>query len=285
MPVKLRPIAAADAHAVADFLHSNLNARVPVAAWERSTDVPWSVDKPNNGFMLVDDGTVVGVHLAFYSTRTIDGRAERFCNLGAWCVLPDYRFHGLKLLKALLSQDDYHFTDLSPSGNVPALNVKLGFRIIDTTTWLVPNLPWPWTPGSGSIISAPAAIANTLTGAELQLYSDHAGAEAARHVVLKRGDELCYVVFRKDRRKGLALFASLLHVSNPELLRRMARPLGRHLLLRHGAFATLAEERLVKYKPPGASVLRSPRQRMFRSSRLEPGQIDYLYSELVCVAW
>ena len=285
MPVQLRPIAGADARAAADFLHSHLNTRVSVAAWERAADVPWSVDRPNNGFMLVDDGSVVGVQLAFYSERTIDGRAERFCNLGAWCVLPDYRFHGLKLVKAVLAQEGYTFTDFSPSGSVPALNARLGFQAIDTSAWLVPNLPWPSTPRAGSIISDPAAIARTLDGHDLELYRDHAAAGAARHVVLKRGEERCYVVFRKDRRKDLSLFASLLHVSNPELLRRMARPLARHLLLRHGAPATFAEERIVKFRPAGSLVLRSPRQKMFRSPRLGPAQIDYLYSELVCVAW
>jgi hypothetical protein len=283
--VQVRPITGGDVRAVADFLHSHLNARVPVAAWERAADLPWSVDKPNNGFMLVDDGTVVGVQLAFYSERTIDGHAERFCNLAAWCVLPGHRLHGLKLLKEVLAQEDYTFTDLSPSGNVPALNARLGFRTIDTSAWLVPNLPWPSMPGTGRIISDPAAIERTLDGHELELYRDHAAAGAARHVVLTRGEERCYVVFRRDRRKQLELFATLLHVSNPELLRQMARPLARHLLLRHGAFATFAEERIVKFRPAGSLVLRSPRQKMFRSPRLQAAQIDYLYSELVCVAW
>ena len=61
-------------------------------------------------------------------------------------------------------------------------------------------------------------------------------AAAARHVVLRaRRASRCYVVFRRDRRKDLPLFASVLHVSNPELFRRDGPPLARHLLLRHGA--------------------------------------------------
>jgi hypothetical protein len=285
MAVEVRPIAERDVRAAADFLHSHLNSRVPAAAWERSTELPWQVDKPNNGFMLLADGKVVGVHLAFYAQRTIEGRSERFCNLGAWCVLPDYRLHGLKLLTTLLAQENYHFTDLSPSGNVPALNAKLGFRQIDTATWLAPNLPWPSRPGARSIIRDPAGIERVLDGHQLELYRDHASASAARHVVLKRGAECCYVVFRRDRRKGLPLFASLLHVSNPDLFRRMSRQLGRHLLLRHGALVTLGEERVAKCRPFGSFALRAPRKRMFRSARLQPDQIDYLYSELVCVAW
>ena len=89
--------------------------------------------------------------------------------------------------------------------------------------------------GPRRVSADPAVIERTLTGRELELYRDHARHAAARHVVLIRGDEWCYVVFRKDRRKGLPVFASMLYVSDPELLRRMARPFARHLLLRHGA--------------------------------------------------
>jgi hypothetical protein len=280
--VEVRPIGPDDVRAVAEFLHAHLNERVRAEAWARAVDVPWPVERPNAGFMLLADGAVVGAHLAFYSERTIDGRRERFCNLGAWCVLPEHRFHALRLLKTLLAQDRYHFTDLSPSGSVVGLNERLGFRFLDTTTTVVPNLPWPVR---GRISSDPKLLERTLTGDQLRVYRDHAGADAARHLLLTRGDDWCYVVFRKDRRKGLPLFASILHVSNPALFRAMARPLARHLLLRHGAAATLVERAVVDFKPRLSVTVESPRRKMFRSPSLEPAQIDYLYSELVCLSW
>ena len=200
-------------------------------------------------------------------------------------MLPEHRFQGMRLLKALLAQDGYHFTDLSPSGNVVPLNRRMGFQVLDTRTALVPNLPWPSLPGRCRISADPAVIERTLTGPDLELYRDHRGTNAARHVVLIRGEEWCYVVFRKDRRKNLPLFASILYVSHPDVFRRLARPFGRHLLLHHGAAASLTEQRVVEHRPRWSYGLRSPRQKMFRSARLEPAQIDYFYSELVCVAW
>jgi hypothetical protein len=283
--VTVVPITADDLERAAAFLHANLNSRVPVERWARAIDVPWSVERPNAGFMLVDGDEVVGVHLAFYADRIIDGRLERFCNLGAWCVLPEHRFHGLRLLKALLAQEGYHFTDLSPSGNVVGINERLGFRFLDTTTALVPNLPWPSLPGRDVISSDPDVIERTLTGRELELYRDHALAAGARHLVLRRGDEWCYVVVRKERRKNLPVFASILHVSNPHLFRRMARSFARHLLVRHGAVATLAERRVVGHRPKLSIALRSPRRKMLLSPSLGPQQIDYFYSELVCLSW
>ena len=282
--VRVAPITDADVPAVADFLHVNLNDRVSAGHWAEALDVPWEVERPNTGFMLLDEGIVVGVQLAFYSERLIDGCHERFCNLGAWCVLPDYRFHGLRLLKSALDQEGYHFTDLSPSGNVVDINSRLDFRFLDTSTFLVPNLPWPGT-GGATISSDPGVIERALEGRDLQLYRDHATAAAARHLVLIKGGDSCYVVFRKDPWKRLRAFATVLHVGNPALYRELAGPLARHLLIHHGAVGTLVEPRIVGHRPRHSVAIRSPRRKMFRSDDLAPAQVDYLYSELVCVAW
>ena len=140
--VDLRPIAESDVASVAEFLNAHLNPSVPPAAWARALDVPWRVDQPNAGFMLARRRRRGGrAPRVLLRARSIDGRPERFCNLGAWCVLEEYRFHAMRLLKALLAQDGYHFTDLSPSGNVVGVNERLGFRFLDTTTALMPNLP------------------------------------------------------------------------------------------------------------------------------------------------
>ena len=283
--VRIAPIGAADRLRVAAFLHANLNERVSTEQWAGAIDVPWQADPPNSGFMLLDGPEVVGVQLAFYAERTIDNRRERFCNLGAWCVLPRYRVQGLRLLRAVLSQDGYHFTDLSPSGSVVEINTRLGFRFLDTATRLVPNIPWPTVPGRVVISSDPELIERTLTGRELRLYRDHATTRAARHIVLIRGDESCYVIFRKDRWKRVRAFASVLYVDNPRLYRELARPLARHLLIHHGAVGTLAETRVIGYRPRLGLAIRSPRRKMFLSRDLDPARVDYLYSELACVAW
>jgi hypothetical protein len=93
------------------------------------------------------------------------------------------------------------------------------------------------------------------------------------------------VIFRRDRRKNFPCFASILYVSQPAVFHRLVRPFVRHLLLHHGVLATLAELRIVIHRPWPSVLLRSPRRKMFKSPSLESGQIDYLYSELVCIGW
>jgi len=285
MAPTVSPITDRDVERVGEFLHAHLNGRLSAATWARAVQVPWSVDAPNHGFMLLDGNTVVGAYVAFYSERKIAERIERFCNLGAWCVLPEHRFYSLRLLNALLAQSGYHFTDLSPSGNTVPVNTRLRFELLDTRTALIPNLPWPSWPGRTVISSEPALLKSTLSGRDLEIYCDHAKANAARHVVLIRGRQSCYVIFRRDRRKKCPFLASILHVSNLELFHRTIKPFARYLLFRYGVLATLAELRIVGYRPSASILLRSARPRMFRSPHLASESIDYLYSELVCVAW
>jgi hypothetical protein len=283
--VELAPITSADVPAVSRFMRANLNRRVSEAAWSHALNVPWSVASPNHGYFLRDDGRVVGAYLAYYADREVAGAPARFCNLGAWCVLESHRFQGLRLLTSLLAQPGYHFTDFSPSGNVVELNRRLKFSELDTTTAIVPNLPYAPSSRSCRISSDPAVLSATVSGPDEQIYSDHRDAAAAKHVVLTSGSESCYVLFRKDTRKHLRVFASILHVGNPEMFRCLAGRLGSHLLMRHGAAATLVELRVTGGPPAGSFTLSRSRPKMFKSPSLGPDQIDYLYSELTCLEW
>jgi hypothetical protein len=282
MTVELTPITDGDVPAVADFLCANLDDRVPWAL--ACSAVPWKVEAPNHGFMLRDGQRVVGTLLAFYSERLVAGRVERFCNMGAWCVLPAYRSRSIPLLEAMLAQEGYHFTVLSPDDGPQEILAWFRFRFLDTSAVLVPNLPWPTLPGRTRISADPDIIERTLAGTQLELYHDHAQALAAQHLVLIRGQTYCYVMFRRSRCRGAPVVAVILHISNPVLFHRALLPLSRHLLVRHGLVATVADQRVIEHNPHLSFKLKSW-PKMYRSESLEPGQIDYLYSELACVPW
>jgi hypothetical protein len=285
MKVELSAITEADLSAVGTFLNTQLNSRVSAETWARALLPPWSADTPNHGYLLRSGAEIVGAYLAFYSEREVAGRTERFCNLGAWCVRPEYRLHSVRLLRALTRQPGYTFVDLSPSGSVVELNRRSGFEFLDSTVAVLPNLPWPTRPGHTRINSDPRTLAATLTGEPAQIFADHRGTAAAHHLLIRQRAEQCYVIFRRDRRKNLPLFGSLIYASDPAVLRRTLRPVTRHLLLRHRLPATLVELRLLGEPPRWTAARSSNRKKMYKSSHLAPEQIDNLYSELVCVPW
>ena len=162
MTVEVSPITDADIAEVADFLRVNYKDRIP---WIVMAG-PWKVDAPNHGFMLHDGQRIVGAHTAFYSERQVAERLERFCDLGTWYVLPEFRSHSIQLIKALLAQDGYHFTALTTGPKVAPIHTRLGFHPLDTSAALIPNLPWPTPPGRTTISADPDVIESTLAGTE-----------------------------------------------------------------------------------------------------------------------
>lgn len=271
-----------DVERVAAFLHAHLNRRVPPRAWTVLLRPPWAHRGPNRGFQLLAGDEVVGVYAAVYSvSRT--GRAV--CNLAAFCVLDEHRGHSLQLLRALIGQQGFVFTDLSPSGSVPALNARLGFEHLDTATRLAINVPLP-ARRTSRLSDRPEDIRALLHADDAQVYEDHRRAPAARHLVVRSGEGYAYLMYRRVRRKRLGIFAAPIFVGGDPTLLREAWPQVAARLVRHGMPATLAEERVLGFMPPGPGrQLRAPRPRMFRGHGVEASDIDYLYSELPLLDW
>ena len=282
MAVLLRPITDDDLETVVRFLHAHHDSRIPVESFRRSFAAHHSTSRPNSGVMLIDGDDVVGVYLAYYSDRVVNGHLLRICNLGSWYVLPQYRRHSLKMAKAILTQDGFHFLDLSPSEPVARLNQRLGFTYLDNRAVVLPALPWPWRPAS--ISADPLVIQQVLSGEELQLYHDHRDAPPARHMVLRDRDAVCYVVLRVVRRKKLPV-GIVVHASRPDVLRRMIHPFVGFALLRQRVVAVAVELRWLDGKVPVGSISWRLKPKMFRSPTLRPEDIDYFYSELLFLEW
>jgi hypothetical protein len=281
----VRPIASADVAAVARFLHQHLNSRVSASAWSALLAPPWKSVGPNHGFQLFSGDALVGVYAAVYAERTIGQATVTVCNLAAFCVLEPHRMHGLRLVRALLKQDGVEFTDLSPSGNVIAMNERLGFKRLDTSTRLTINLPA--LPRRGvTVTSNPHELEASLHGEDAVAYRDHRAAAAAHHLLVRGGERYAYLIFRRDRRKRVPVFASPLFVGGDRELLRRAWPQVSAWLLSRGLLATLAERRILGFLPtsPGR-LLANPRPKMYRGTHLDPQNVDYLYSELALVRW
>ncbi|MDL5352376.1 hypothetical protein [Microbacterium sp. zg-YB36] len=282
---RLAPIGDADTGAIADFFHTRLDRQVSREAWLSLLCPPWPGTGPNRGFQLLVGDQVVGAYAAVYSSRGEGDGAKWFCNLAAFCVLAEYRAHSLRLVRALLGQKGFLFTDFSPSGNVPALNERLGFEYFRSDTRLALNLPLR-NSRAVSLSTEPEVIEATLAGRDLNVYRDHRNAAACRHAVVSVGERYAYLIYRRDRRKRLRVFATPLYVGgDTALLEEAWDAVAAHLLGR-GLVATLAESRVLGFVPHGLGRdLRSARPKMFRGAPACGAERDYLYSELALVEW
>lgn len=280
--ISIQPILADDLDTVSTFLSEHLNSRVSAQSWKAVIDPPWGERGPNRGFQLISDGAIVGAYLAVYSTRRRDDQEVAVCNLAAFFVAESFRAHSLRLLRAMLAQKDYLFTDLSPSGSVPALNERLGFKYLDTNTRLVVNFGLR----TNRLVDDPKAIEALLSGEDAVIYRDHRDAPASRHLVVQLGDRYAYLLYRRDRRKRLSVFATPLYVGGDATLLRDSWSQVASYLSRRGLLATLAERRVLGFTAPGLGRnLARPRPKMFKGSGLDAVNVDYLYSEMTLLEW
>ena len=126
--ITVSPIAGIDLKDVSQFLHTNLNSKIPVKTWRDSFHSQWSQSVPNFGFQLKNGGDLVGVICAIYSDQIIDGKIEFLCNPHSWCVLKDYRKQSINLVLAVLQQKGYHFTMFTPNPDVATVFRYLKFK-------------------------------------------------------------------------------------------------------------------------------------------------------------
>jgi len=282
-PPSLHPIRDEDLPEFCRFLTEHLSAERTPEAWAQAFLQGWCPDKPNNGFLIRQDGRIVGGIGAIYAERRVRGKPEKFCNITSWCVLDAFRTQSGRLAMAVVSQPGFHFTDLTPTEVVSKTLQFFKFKPMDERHLVWPNLPWPFADLQGiRLVADPDRIAEVLAADDAKVYRDHRHLPWLQHLAVGRGGAWCHVVWRKTRLRNIT-GAMVLDCSDPELLLRCRPAVSSHLLLRHGLPYTRMEARLLPRVPRLSKVLAGYRNKVYRSDTLTERDISNLYSELVAL--
>jgi hypothetical protein len=278
----LEPIRDDDLPAFCQFLTEHLGAGRSAEEWAKAFRQDWGLAKPNNGFLIRDQGRIVGGIGAIYAERLIRGRPERFCNITSWCVLEAWRAQSMRLAMAVVSQPGFHFTDLTPTEVVSKTLQFLKFKPMNERHALWPNFPWPFARLGGTrVITDPDRIELALAAVDARVFREHRHLPWLRHAAVGRPGACCYVVWKPNRLKGVA-GAMVLAMSDAEMFLRYRLALGAHLL-RRGCFYTRVESRLLPRLPTLSRELVGFRNKVFRSDTLAEADISNLYSEIVAL--
>jgi hypothetical protein len=281
-PPTLEPIRDSDLPAFCQFLTEHLSSARSAEQWAQAFRQDWGVARPNSGFLIRDQGRIVGGIGAIYAERVIRGRPERFCNITSWCVLDAYRTQSMRLAMAVVSQPGFHFTDLTPTEVVSKMLQFLKFKPMNERHAVWPNVPWlfSWLGGT-RVIADPDRIEEVLAAADAKVFRDHRHLPWLRHAAVGRPGAFCHVVWKPNRLKGVA-GAMVLAFSDAGLFQRYRFALGAHLL-RQGYLYTRVESRLLPRLPMLSRELSGYRNKVFRSDTLVEGDISNLYSEIVAL--
>jgi hypothetical protein len=275
---RVRPIDSEDLARVTEFLAERMRGAGGAARYRRTLEYTWACERPNYGFLIEDAGQVRGVLGAIYSRRCIAGAEHRFCNMTGWCVDESYRWASLGLLRAMLAQPDYTFTNFSANPPVVTILERLGFQRLDSGKLLFPvGLAGPPASPGARVLHRPADVRAVLATEDRVIFDDHARYRCGQFVIVA-GGQCCYLVTVKRGRRSV-YFADVLYASQPRLLTENVRSLFWPLFRRHGTLVIGIDARFVHAPPRFA--LRFPRPSFFRGTGLSPDRIASIYSEMV----
>jgi hypothetical protein len=276
---RVSPILTEDTAAVGRFLHDHMNSRFSAQQWQAALEQRWQAEPPNHGFKLEVNGDIVGALCALYSRQEIAGTTYEFCNPHSWCVLEPYRRSSVNLVLSLIKQPGYHFTMLSPNEDGEQIFAYLGFQPLPRTLDVALNLPTPRLNRQIRVQSSKGALFEQLPSAAKRCYLDHVRFPWLEFVAYQKARDTGFLIFKRGRFKRLPA-ARILYISDRALLSECWPAIRSHLLLRGLVFSRV-ESRLLAAPLPVTTAQLPASAKFYLSSQLEPGVIDYCYSELM----
>lgn len=251
--------------------------------WRNIFDYQLEQEEDYCGYALLDGSNVVGMIGMIFTRREIDGAQRKFCNLHTWWTREDHRGRSLALLRPVLKMDDYTFTYFTPCDRGRAVCKRLGFQDLSTQLRIllpqrkpaaVENAP------VNSLQKVTPALARTLSPREYRIWKDHQPYHCG-HLMIGNGDDSCYLLYTHVVRHRLA-YCHIHYVSNHALFIARERDIRAWLLRNHRSHFVAVDTRLTKNLRLGHSFnFWSPAQGLYKSSQLQPEQIDNLYSDVV----
>jgi hypothetical protein len=257
-------------------------ANIPKEAWCRLLCPNWVINEDYCGYALIENGIVVGFLGYIFCSRKIHDRVEKFCNLTTWYVKEEYRAQSMMLLYPFLELEGYTLTNFTASSRVVKILKSLGFRTLDNrTVFLKPNLLSPFKlKRKISLIFDGPQFESFLSDNEKRIYQDHK-PYGCFHVVIRSESGNCYLVMSRLR-SGRIPFLTVRYLGNEQVFGLYGECVLLELLFRLKALYIRIDERLLRGVQLDSGIVRqSEVEKLYKSDTLAPGDVDYLYSELI----
>lgn len=289
MDIKVRQIKEEDFDVVADLANENL------PGWgltrERRKKIfkdHWNVGLNNWGYVMLVDDQVVGYLGYIMSTRVINNKEEKVCNLTSWFVKEEYRNQSLQLMFPMLGLKKHTITNLTPNKDSFAVLEKFGFKPLETADKLILPLGLNFFSRRYKVVKDHKEILETLSPEDIKLFNDHQEFDSIHTLIIdNKTKEYCYLISRKFNTKNVGaskLPLSFLHiyfVGNQDLFSRSCNYIRPMLNLKYGVFFFIVGERFLnETKIKHSKTLTRDVPSVYKSKTLERNQVDELYSEL-----
>jgi hypothetical protein len=271
----------ADVFAVHKLLNPALN-RVPLTGRQRGFWPVWGCEEPY-GYLVEDEGEVVGFLGTLFTRREVRGKLLSFCEIHSWLVREEYRNQSMNLLLPVIAQKRTKtIINFTPTPSVYEMGAKLGFKDLETS--FVAFYPWPIQVSPVKIITDACQIPEFLQGEDLRIFHDHKDIYCNHIVLLPQDDPGAlplYAIIKTMHRGRFEPFGRLIYVNNRPRLAGLLRRVCWRLCAKFRWLAIVANADEFKDLKPRVYSQVSKREvsSQFLSSSLEPSDINQLYSQ------
>lgn len=269
-----------DIEAICTLLHTKMNSRIPVERWRQLMSYEWFSDKPDYGRVVESDGDILGFCGMVYADRTlgVDERVERIVSMSSWYLDKTVRGKGLgkAMLKSAIEDPALTYATLTNSRKPLGIVEALGFRVLENHRYLWRKEKLAVT--SMNLIKDATSIKLLLKPFQRKMMDDMASLPVVPMLMQVNGQQ-SLLFFSIKRKKNDVLWFDLMHVSDRVLFTRNAQALA-SALLPDDPSVLAADGRLVNEPSSEAEYEPLPVARYFVSQRVEPYELDNLYSEL-----
>jgi hypothetical protein len=236
--VRCREIDETDLGEVTDLLARGFGLAAPRRHWVRALsrmgarDVPGGC--PRFGYVLDDNGILVGVILTLFSAVEHRGTRSLRCGLAGWYVEPAFRGYAVRLHLAAMARKDATCISTTAAPRVRPILEAMGFRRYTSGQYFA--LPFLGG-GEEGVTIRDVRIDETIPddlAPDRKLITEHLG-HGCRVVVCRAADGAHPFILRRYRRWGGRIplpLVRLVHCRDVGELARFGSALGRHLLRR-----------------------------------------------------
>jgi GNAT superfamily N-acetyltransferase len=269
-----------DIEAICSLLHTKMNSRIPVERWRQLMSYEWFSEKPDYGRVVESDGDILGFCGMVYADRTLanNERVERIVSMSSWYLDKSVRGKGLgkAMLKSAIEDPTLTYATLTNSRKPLGIVEALGFRVLEDHRYLWRKEKAVVT--SINLLHDAASIKLLVKPYQREIVDDMANLPVVPMLLQVDGQQTL-LFFSIKRKKNDILWFDLMYVSDRVLFTRNAQAVASALLPDEPSILA-ADGRLVHKPSSEIEYEPLPVARYFVSQRVEPYELDNLYSEL-----
>lgn len=235
-PIRSRQIGEADIGGVVELLLKGFGKRRTRDFWlavlDRLTHNAPPPGLPRYGYVLENDGALVGVVLLISTVIESAGGSTTRCNVSSWYVEPEFRGYAPLLAAQATKHQNVTYLNISPMPHTRPIVEALGYELYSQGVFIAaPLLQAPFGGGEARIIGAAAPPEALHEAFEQKLLADHAACGCISLWCISAGRAYPFV-FRPRLVNGLIPYAQLVYCRAVDDLVRFAGPIGRTLAQR-----------------------------------------------------